>query len=288
MTGWWRVVVLGVALLATLTLPVAQRAAAHGDLHVQIEAVSRQIEKDPGNAGLYLKRGELFRVHRELDSALADYARAEDRDPALSLVDLCRGRAYLEGERPREARPFLDRYLKTRHDDPEGLLVRARTLARLGLIKDSETDFARLIALSAGARPEVYVERAQALSGGGKEDLERALGGLDEGISRLGPLVTLELCGIALDLKLARFDEALERVERVARQSSRKETWLVKKAEILKAAGRGAEARNACDAALREIEALPARLRGARAMRDLEGRIRNVTQSTGNSAAADL
>jgi predicted Zn-dependent protease len=274
----------GIAFLLTLALPTSERALAHGDLHVQIEAVSRQIEKDPGNAGLYLKRGELYRVHREFDSALADYTRAAARDRTLTIVDLCRGRAYLEWERPGDARPFLDRFLRGRPDDPEGLLIRARTLAALGLADEAEADFTRLIAQPAGAKPEYFVERARALSVDGKNGLKRALAGLDDGIARLGPLVTLEIAAIDLDVKLGRFDEALARVERAASQSPRKETWLVRRAEILRSSGRMLESKKAFEAAIREIESLPQRLRGTRAMRDLEDRVRKMIEGTDDAA----
>src|SRR5262245_7785095 len=73
---------------------------AHGDLHEQIAAATSQIEKNPKNAELYLKRGELHRAHEDWDAALADYERAAILNPKLIVVDLARGKVLLAANWP--------------------------------------------------------------------------------------------------------------------------------------------------------------------------------------------
>src|SRR2546426_2682773 len=68
---------------------------AHGDLHEQIAITTKLIQREPHNAALYLKRGELHRAHGEWDAAMADYERAAELDPKLEVVDLARGKALL-------------------------------------------------------------------------------------------------------------------------------------------------------------------------------------------------
>ena len=66
----------------------------------RIEHASREILKDPKNAALHLKRGELYRRHREWARALSDYERVRALDPELVIVELCVGHLYLDAGRP--------------------------------------------------------------------------------------------------------------------------------------------------------------------------------------------
>ena len=123
--------------------------------------------------------------------------------------------------------------------------------------------------------PELYLERAQVL-GEDKRYVHEALRGLDEGIKRLGPLVTLELAAIEIELRRKNYDAALTRLDLIAAQSERKEMWLVRRGEILKAAGRNEEAHVAFNAALVAIESLPSARRQSRAITALELRARSA------------
>ena len=46
----------------------------HGMLDAQIADATRAIAADPGNGQLYVRRGELHRLHRDWPQALADFA----------------------------------------------------------------------------------------------------------------------------------------------------------------------------------------------------------------------
>jgi predicted negative regulator of RcsB-dependent stress response len=103
--------------------------------------------------------------------------------------------------------------------------------------------------------------------------------GLDEGIKRLGPLVTLQLTAIDLELRRRNYNAALARLDEITSQSDRKETWLVRRGEILKLAGRQEEARAAFNAALVAIESLPPQRRQSRAVTTLQLRARSALGS---------
>jgi len=102
------------------------------------------------------------------------------------------------------------------------------------------------------------------------------LRGLDEGINKLGPVVTLQLAAIDLELRRKNYDAALTRLDQITAKSERKEAWLVKRGEILKLAGRDDEARTAFNAALVAIEALPPAYRQSRTVIALELRARSA------------
>ena len=274
-----------IALVAAAFLPL--RLLAHGDLHEQILAVTEQIAKDPKNSELYLKRGELHRMHQEWDLAQADYDHAVDLNPSLAVIDFTRGRMFLEANWPNSAKVCLDRFLLKHTNHVEGFIARARTLVKLEKPLDAARDFTTAIRYAPAGRPELYIERAQALTGAGDRHYAEALRGLDEGIERLGPLVTIQLHAIDLELKRKQFDAALARLEKISAQSPRKETWLARRGEILLQAGRREEARAAYEQALKALDTLPPGRRNVPAMNELERRIRAALEATRPVSAAN-
>ena len=255
--------------------------AGHGDLHERIAALTKQIEQCPTNADLYLQRGELHRLHRDWDAALADYERAAQRDPGLAAIDLHRGRMLLEAGRAQSARAALDRFLARHPDHAEARVARARVLVRLGHRAAAAEDFTRAIAQLPRPKPEYYLERARALAADGDERLDEALRGLDEGLEKLDQPVALQLFAIDLDLKKRRYDAALARLEKISAQAARRETWLARRGEILEQAGRPAEARKAFRAGLAATESLPPHRRNVKAVVELEKRLRTGLERLG-------
>jgi len=249
-------------------------APAHGDLHDQIAAVTRQINRDPTNTAPYLKRGELHRVHGDWETALNDYAQVTRLDPNFWAIDFFRGRMMLEADRPKPARECLNRFLARQPDYSEALIARARVLVKLRKPTAAARDFTRALGHLREAKPEYYLERADAVISRSGRRVETALRGLDEGMKRLGPLPTLQLRAIDLELSRKHYPEALARLEQLIAQSPRKETWLARKGEVLQQAGREKEAREAYIAALKAAESLPPAHRHTRAMVALENRLR--------------
>ena len=277
--------IISIALAAVAILPL--RLLAHGDLHEQILAVTGQIAKDPKNSELYLKRGELHRMHQEWDLAQADYDRAAALNASLAAIDFTRGRMFLEANWPHSAKICLDRFLLKHTNHVEGFIARARTLVKLEKPLDAARDFTTAIRYAPSGRPELYIERAQALASAGDKHYAEALRGLDEGIERLGPLVTIQLHAIDLELKRKEFDAALARLEKIAAQSPRKETWLARRGEILLQAGRREEARAAYEQALKALDTLPPGRRNVPAMNELERRIKAALEATRPVSAAN-
>lgn len=244
----------------------------HGDLDDQIAEATRRIERSPRDASLWLRRGELHRFHEDWSAALADLRRAAEIDPAMEVVDLAIAKTWLKAGDAAKAREALDRFLGRQPGHADALSERGRALASLGLRKEAEADFTRAIGLLAEPRPENYLERARV------QPADRALAGIEEGLRRLGSVVTLELAALDLELEARNFDAALARLARLAEASPRKETWLARRGEILREAGRPGEAREAFAAALAAIETLPAVRRGAKSVVELEKRVRGALE----------
>ncbi|HXC69849.1 MAG TPA: tetratricopeptide repeat protein [Pyrinomonadaceae bacterium] len=261
----------GVVILLAL---LSSFAHAHEGLHEQIEAVTAKIRRDPKNASLYLQRGELHRLHRDWRRATADYDRAARLQPGLTIVDLARGKMLYESHKLQQAKLVLDRFLHEQPNHVEGFITRARVLARMGDRVAAARDFTQALTLAPAPEPELYLERAQVLAEE-ERHIEDALRGLDEGIHRLGPIVTLQLLAIDLESRRRNYDAALSRLDSIAAQSERKEMWLVRRGEILRNAGRIEEARATFKAALVAVESLPPDRRQNRSVTTLELRARS-------------
>ena len=260
-----------VALAFFLAVATAQ---AHGDFHTLITAANQEIEKDPTNAELYLRRGELYRLHQQFDPAQADINTAETLAPGLPGLDLARARLFLDIAWPLSARAHLDRYLVAFTNHTEAFTLRSRAWAKLGQPLYAAEDLARAIAVMPVGAPDLYIERARALADAGNDQLEAALTGLDEGMKRMGPLVTLQITAIELELRRKNTDGALVRIDVVMQRSPRKESWLARKGEIQLQAGRTEDAKKSYEAALAALNTLPPGRRNVPAVRDLERRIR--------------
>src|SRR3569832_1367650 len=182
---------------------------------------------------------------------------------------------FFDSGRLQRAKLTLDRFLSQQRLHYEGLLTRARVLAKLGERGAAARDFTQALSISSVPEPELYLERACVLAGN-EQQITEALRGLDEGIARLGPIVTLQLAAIDLELRRKNYDAALTRLDQITAQSERKEAWLIRRGEILKVAGRDDEARAAFNAALVAIESLPAGHRQSRSVTALELRARSA------------
>ncbi len=245
----------------------AAPAAAHGPIHEQIADLSARIEQDPGNARLYLRRGELQDIHGDFEAALLDLDRAARLAPALAVVDLVRGKTLLRAGRPAPAKEALDRFLTGDPDHPEASATRARALVQIGDYRAATRDYTRAIAGWESPAPEYLLERARAFAALG--DFEAAVRGLDEGMARLGPIVSLQLPAIDLELAGGRDEKALARVDAIVSRTKHPSPWLARRGEILERSGRNREAQSAYQAALAALGSA----RPTRASRELEAKV---------------
>ncbi len=265
-------------LVVALVLPCL--SLAHGTLHQQIAALDRRIAEDPEDAGLYLRRGDLRRRHRDWAAALADLDRAAELDPRRIEVHHVRGETFLDSDRPRRAERSFERYLTLLPDEPDlrdrrasALLLRGKAARQLGRPLDAAGCYRRAVDLAERPGPQAFLDCARAFDEAGSEHLDAALSCLDDGQTRLGPVVSLERFAIELELRRRRFDAALERLDRLADLSPHQAPWLVERGEILEQAGRPVAARAVFLQARAAIGELSSGRRRSPATRALEQRI---------------
>ena len=263
-----------------LARPIAH---AHGDLDIRIAAATAEIVKATNNAALYLARGELHREHKDWLAATADYETATRLDPKLTQIDFLRGRMLADAGQLDQARETFGRHLARHPEDGFAYIERARVLVRLNLRTNAVADFTRGLELVREPQPEFFIERTQALLADQHDD--DALRGLDEGVEKLGPVVTLQTFGLELELKQKKFDAALVRLETIIAQAARQERWLTQRGEIQLQANWPADARCSFEAALAAIAKLPMRLQTLPPMMNLTARIKTLQAGIASSPA---
>ncbi len=243
---------------------------AHGELRDQILLATREIEQHPNDAQLYFRRGELYRFHQNWDLAVADFERAKNLNPRMHLVELARAQLMVQMGRLNSARTILDAYFAEHPELAEARLVRAELLVDLGDTLAAVEDYSFTLESSSDPQPEHYLERAKALARTGEDYLDRAIASLDEGIARLGPLITLQLYAIELELAKKNYKGALNRLDGITERAKRKEKWLAQRGDILRQAGELDQARAAYAESLSHIARLPKSRRGTPTISRLE------------------
>jgi tetratricopeptide (TPR) repeat protein len=249
--------------IATLLLVVALAPLARA--HVGLDEIGRtldgEIRTHPHDAEMHLQRARAHLAAHEWDAILPqlDAAAADGADSAV--VGTLRGEAYLGSGRPRRARREFERVLAARPDAWGTLFLRGRAWIALGNPGRGADDFGRAIAHLESPQPEQVLARRDALLAVGRR--ADAVTALDEGIARIGPVATLELAAVDLEVDLARYDDALARLQRLSAANPPNPAWLARRGDILARAGRPADARAAWGEAVALIEHRPAARRAA-------------------------
>jgi len=266
---------LAMLLGGLLVLAPPGRSHAHEPVTNEVAEITARLQEHVSAAD-YLRRGELHRIEGHFEDALHDYAHAEQLDSTLREVNLCRGALYVDSGEPAAALKELDRYLDGAPDHDRALRLRARAWQQLDDPRAAVRDWDHALAVTKRPTPDDYYERAKILAALGDEGTREALIGLDQGLERLGPVVSLAMLAIDLEVRIESYDAALERLDLIAPQFARKELVDERRGHILLAAGRRAAARGAFVAALNEIESMPSHRRSTRSIAALETRLREA------------
>ena len=192
---------------------------------------------------------------------MADLVAAGKLDPSLTLVDFFRARLLLDSGAPAKAEPFVVRYLAAAPREPEGWYLRGEIAGALRRFDEAAAHYTTGLGLAPSPRPDQYLRRARLLAAAPDADLPRVLASLDEGLAKLGPVISLLDYAIDLEIQAGRHDAALGRIARAMENLPRRERWLVRQGDLLVTCGRSRDAAASYRAALAAIAELPERYR---------------------------
>ena len=247
---------------------------AHGGFDVRIESANRAVAAQPSNPEPRLIRAELHRRHGDFAAALLDLDEADQLSKSPGKIDYFRGLVQLDAARYPEAESHLRRFLETHPRHPAGHQALARALLKQERARAAAREYDLAIAHQPVPVPDDYLNRARALEIA--HDFEGAIRGIDQGLARMGPIVTLERAAIDLELQRGATDAALARLDLITQRSARRESGLAQRGEILAQAGRTEEAAKSFALALAEFDRLSSRKRRTPATAQLEAEIRKA------------
>ena len=261
---------LGVLLAVTLV------TAAHGPDDEQLRVLTAQLERHPDDITARLRRGELLREHvrlgdsKSLTEAREDYAYVLRIRPNLLTAQLGMVRLDLATGEPTNALSRLDRMLSGTEQIATVHQLRGEALMKCHRPAEAAAAFTTALAHQKDPRAETFLARARAQLAMTPPDYPAVLAGLDTGLDRLGPVPGMQLLALDVALRAGRYTDALQRVDALAAESDRKESWLSRRGDILKAAGRPAEAMAAWQQALKACQEMPAPRKTSPAIRELQ------------------
>jgi tetratricopeptide (TPR) repeat protein len=232
-------------------------AVAHQDVALKIQKVSNQIEASPDDYNLYIKRGNLQRDHGDWDLALQDFDQADVRGPDSLDIDLdyYRAQVWLESGDAPLARPALDRFIQARPEHYRGRVLSARCWAALGNIEAATAEYATALKLAQSTTPDIYIERANMFVATG--DTRSALASIQEGVDRIGPIITLIRFALALEESRNDYQAALGWLNQLPPTVQAQARWLLKKGDYYAALEHDAAAQEQWLAAQQALQALP-------------------------------
>lgn len=177
---------------------------AHPDLQLQIDQLSAQLEHEPDNVHLLLKRGDLQRRHEHWDLARMDFERVREIQPDNDSVDWLEGRMEVQSGNPIEGVRYLDRFLLNNPGHVIALQNRAEGYLLMNQPLLAAKDFETVTRESDNPAPSIYASGALAYIAAGANQYSAAMDLVQKGLLLFPNEITLT--GIATGLSLARSD----------------------------------------------------------------------------------
>jgi tetratricopeptide (TPR) repeat protein len=187
-------------LIFLSTLPVS--VFAHPDLMIQIESLDVQLEANPTDTELLIKRGDLYRRHQNYPAAALDFAAARKSSPDNLLLDFYEGRLLYESGDAAAAEVHFKKYLCTHPEHAKAWILRGETSIRLNQPVPASSYFARAINSTQTPSPGLYRQHILSLVSIGESKWDAASLAVDKGLQHFGFEVTL--LGLGIDIALAR------------------------------------------------------------------------------------
>lgn len=249
---------------------LASTAFGHGDTHERIETLNALLKTDPGHVDYLLERADIHRRHRNFDEALDDLNSAKVLAPTNDTVFYLIGLTLFERGDFDAAENALHTFIGRSPSNLRGHLAIAKVYTQQNRHVHAAREYELVISHQSTPNPDHYIARARSYMDAGTPHLMQALQGLEEGIALIGPLITFRRLAIEIEIAQGNYQSAIDRVDSILQDVDRKETWLVKKANILSSIGMNQEATQTFLLAERAIQALPNRNKKSPAVRALQ------------------
>jgi tetratricopeptide (TPR) repeat protein len=270
---------LAYALCLALSLVTGTLSAGPAALS-RAEILGTEIENNPGEQALYLRRALAWADSGRPDRAMADVDHAEKLGDPLRAT-LVRGILFYRQHAYGKARACFDTYLQRYPDHTGALAYRARLLRATGDKSGALADYQHLIRLQPEQDPGIYVVTAQLTSTNTNNGIPAALALLDQRMKTVGAIPQLQRYAIALEQQQGDYPAALQRLSTLDDSIRATQEWHVEAAELLLAGGDPTQARahlRVASEQLQQLRVTPARIKTGERTQALLGQLDGETQ----------
>ncbi len=259
-----------ILLLVFLCLLLNTSLFAHGDLDLQIERISKRIEKNPSNANLYLKRGQLYNQHKEPKKAKQDYLLARNLDNSLLITDLLLAQMFSDNNEVNAALPYVNLFLENHTNHSIALITRAKIYQQMGQPDLCQKDLENALTHITEPNPSHFISISEAVLMTDDSNISEALSWLKKGEEKFGFDIVLKSKEVDLYVQSKQYENAILTIDKIIEHFPRKEKWLFQKAIIYEKSGEVDLAKTHYVATLEAINKLPKRIQMTSKIIELE------------------
>ena len=243
---------------------------AHGDLDLQIERISKRIEKEPDNANLYIKRGQLYAKHNEPKEAKQDYFYARKLDKNLLITDLLLAQLLVDNNDANVALSYVNLFLKIHSNHSIALITRAKIYRQMRKPDLCQKDLEKALTHISEPNPSHFISISEAVLLTDDSNISEALDWLKKGEERFGFDIVLKSKEVDLYVQSKQYKNAILVVDKIMEHFQRKEKWLFQKATIYEKGGETDLAKIHYASTLEAINKLPKRMQMTSKIIELE------------------
>ncbi len=236
---------------------------AHDEVHHAIHELDHQIEAQPHQLDLYFLRGQMHQKNNHFNAAFSDFqtcqllAKKQHKilpKPTLSLAKLC-----FQQELYYLALLFADKYISqtSPSNHTYAYITKARCYAQLNKEIKAKALWEKVLATTPTPKPEYYLTTASIILKANNKDATGAIQCLQNGIKKLGDIITLQTKIIEIAQQHQQYEVAITMLNYIIKNQKRQEKWLLQKANLLLAANQPQKAKQTYQQTLTAIQQLP-------------------------------
>ena len=262
-------------LLYLLFFAYTFTVSAHGDLTKRINHKTSEIKLSPNNAELYFERGFLYQQHEEYDKATLDYIKAEKLGYINKLLDFRKAETYYKWDKFDLALKSSLECLQKDKTDVKINKLHGQILFKLEQFEEAINYYTYFINTVQDSRPEDYIEFSE-MTLKAYKDYNKSIIILDNGIERLGDIVSLQLQKLEYFKISNQTEKVIEQYNHFILTNKRKEFWYFKKANYLFDNNQIVQSKIALQQAKASIAILKDKIKNTQAIKTLITNINNL------------
>ena len=261
-------------LLLIVQLMLSIFCLPHGDLEKHIQELTDQIKLTPDSMELYMRRGELYLQHEDIELAKADFTFCIQHQFKNSRVLHGMANTLMQSGAPDGALYFIDKVISMEPGHLPSLELKSNILGKMGNYCEAAGTLEYVISLSPQSSPVIYIQCSNYWKLCPNEKSEnRSVEVLKEGFEKLYNNTVIQNHLIQYYTDAGLYDEALTVYESLIEKIPFKARPYMQRAELYLKIGMPDNAKADFQSALEHIQLLPGKKRDLPAIKGMKEEI---------------